>query len=132
MKSKKMSPIVTTNRLAEVKEFYQSHFGFRVVFEGKGYLALRSEGDTVELSFMLPDSEEQPLFEGGGLTYCFEVENVDAEYDRLSTRGVTIVQPLVDQPWGDRCFIVLDPLGIALYIHRPGEPAEEFKQYFVE
>jgi uncharacterized glyoxalase superfamily protein PhnB len=133
MRSGKIVPIVTTDDLSAAKSFYLRHFDFQVVFENEGYLALRAPGEAeAELSFMLPDEEDQPLFPGGGLTYCLEVEDVDAEHSRLTGEGLPVVRPLQDNPWGDRSFVVTDPTGVALYIHQPIEPAEEFKKHFHE
>jgi catechol 2,3-dioxygenase-like lactoylglutathione lyase family enzyme len=123
---KQMTPLVTTDKLDALRTFYCEHLGFRPTFDSPGFLGLRS-GKT-EVGFMKP-CEGQPTFGGAGVTICLEVENVDAEHDRLKTEGVEVTVPLRDNPWGDRSFTVVDPAGVALHIFRPIEPTEEFKQY---
>ena len=38
--------------------------------------------------------------------------------------------PLKDNPWGDRSFISIDPVGVSIYVYSPIEVSEEFKRYF--
>ncbi|MGQ0648649.1 MAG: VOC family protein, partial [Gemmatimonadaceae bacterium] len=41
-----MFPVVVTSKLAEARDFYVQHFGFRVVFEADWYVQLHgSRGD---------------------------------------------------------------------------------------
>jgi len=47
----------------------------------------------------------------GGLTIEFEVQNVDEEYDRLSSVNVPIVKTPTTQPWGRRSVWFRDPDG---------------------
>ncbi|MBU2509756.1 VOC family protein [bacterium] len=132
MKLKKLVPIVTTDRINEVKEFYTSYFNFKVCFEMEDkHLSIVSGKDPeFEISFMAPENDQQPTFAGHGLTYCLEVNDVDSEFLRLSNEGLEIVQQVQDNPWGDRSFILLDPAGVAIYIFHLISPTEEFKQYF--
>ena len=134
MKFKKLTPIVTTKKINEVKAFYTDIFNFKVIFEmQEQHLSIAADGnEDCEISFMIPaEGQEEMTFPGKGLTYCFEVDNVDAEYDRLKDEGLAIVQPVQDNPWGDRSFILIDPVGIAIYIYQMIPVSEEFKQYFV-
>ncbi len=47
-----------------------------------------------------------------GLLVVMIVENIDAEYARLSNEGVPIVTPIETEPWGERYFQMQDPNGI--------------------
>lgn len=49
---------------------------------------------------------------GEGLLVVMIVENIDAEYARLSNEGVPIVTPIETEPWGERYFQMVDPNGI--------------------
>jgi catechol 2,3-dioxygenase-like lactoylglutathione lyase family enzyme len=126
MNFKQITPLMPSDKLAEIKRFYCEHLGFRPSFDSPEFLSMRCGGR--EVAFMKP-SEEQPCFP---TTICIEVDDVDAEHERLAKEGVTPTVPLRDNPWGDRSFIVVDPAGVALYIHTPIEPDEQYKQYFVE
>jgi predicted enzyme related to lactoylglutathione lyase len=41
----------------------------------------------------------------------FQVEDVDAEYERIAALGATLVMPPTTQPWGSRASIFTDPDG---------------------
>jgi predicted enzyme related to lactoylglutathione lyase len=130
MQIDKIVPLVSTDRLEAVKAFYLEHFEFETTFESEGYLGLRAAGEGgPELSFMRPE-EGCASFGGAGLTCCLEVADVDAEHKRLGAAGLQVLRPLQDNPWGDRSFVVADPAGVALYIYKEIQPAEEFVQYF--
>ena len=131
MKIKRLSPIVTTEKLDEVRAFYTQYLDFKVVFDYPGgYLGLRSgQDEAIEISFMTPCEQGQP-YGGHGVTLCMEVDDVDAEHERLSGAGVPVVVPLKDNPWGERSFISIDPVGVSIYVYSPIEVTEEFKQYF--
>ena len=130
MKIDKLMPTVTIRNIAVAKEFYLKHFAFKVVFENEWYLSLESDGNIKgEIAFMLPQEEGQPVYTSGGLSICLEVAAVDVEHDRLKAAGLDIIVPLKDNPWGDRSFVTVDPVGVGLYIYSPIEPAAEYKQY---
>lgn len=52
-----------------------------------------------------------------------EVADVDAAYARARERGVEIVYPLTDEPWGVRRFYGREPNGAVVNVmtHRPVE-----------
>lgn len=74
--------------------------------------------------------ENMPTFGGAGVMLNFKVDDVDAEYARLTESGLQAAMPLEDHPWGDRGFSVIDPIGNSVYIYSDREPADEFKQYY--
>ena len=131
MNIKKMLPIITTEKLDDVREFYVNNFGFKVTFEDPGnFLGLESEKNKdIVLAFAAP-SDEGPMYAGHGVTLCFEVDDVDAECERLTQAGLPIVVPLKDNPWGDRSFISIDPAGVSVYVYSPIEVSDEFRKYF--
>lgn len=45
MKVRDLYPLITTARLAAVRDFYVSHFGFAVAFEADWFLYLVGEGE---------------------------------------------------------------------------------------
>jgi lactoylglutathione lyase len=50
---------------------------------------------------------------------CADVENVDAEYERLKAKGVEFTKAPVDQPWGIRAAYFRDPEGNIWEIKHP-------------
>ncbi|MFH1378362.1 MAG: VOC family protein [Planctomycetota bacterium] len=130
MKFKRFCPIVNTTKLAEIKAFYTTNFGFKPTFDAEMYLGLKSPAG-LEIAFMTP-SEGGQGYSGQSLTFSFEVDDVDAEYARVKALGLTIIAEPKDNPWGDRSFITVDPIGVFLYIYKPIMPDETFKQYVKE
>lgn len=128
MNPKKISATITVSDPTISRDFYIKYLGAKVTFDCGWYINLSLGGH--ELCFMKPKSPEQPVFGNQGLTYNFEIENVDAEHGRLMQLGLPVVMPLGDHPWGDRGFGVLDPNGVMLYIYKTIEPSEDFKPYF--
>jgi len=60
------------------------------------------------------------------------VDDVDAEYNRLTGLDLVPSLEIEDHPWGDRGFAINDPNGILLYIYSEREPDAEFKQFYVK
>lgn len=108
--------VVTANVEAS-RDFYVSLFGCNVIYEGEnGWFVLLALGES-ELGFMKPDLASQAEafrapYSGQGMWVTIDVEDVDAQYARIRTLGVSIAVPLRDEPWGDRHFAVFDPNGI--------------------
>jgi PhnB protein len=46
---------------------------------------------------------------GNPVSFYVYVEDVDLFAKELESKDVQIVKPLGDMPWGDRCFVALDP-----------------------
>lgn len=131
MIAKGLSAAFTTDRVEETKAFYIKHFDGKVTFDCGWYVNIEFGCKTSSLQFMAPQVPEHQLGTGAGLIYNFEVDDVDYEFDRLISAGLTPVVPLEDHPWGDRGFAVLDPNGISLYIYSLREPSDEFKAFIV-
>lgn len=61
MRVKSLIPIIATSRLAESRDFYAKHLGFKVIFENNWYVQMRSAGEPpVDVAFVQPDHESQP------------------------------------------------------------------------
>jgi len=56
---------------------------------------------------------EQPR----GFMVVIEVENVEALYNQLLDRNLSVVEGLKDQEWGHRTFRLHDPNGLELYFY---------------
>ncbi|MDJ0761561.1 MAG: VOC family protein [Myxococcota bacterium] len=132
MEIKKNTPLIVTDQLDALKNFYCEHFGFKPVFASDEFLCLQSNEAACEISFMMPTCPDTQPHQGMAVTFCFEVADVDAEHKRLAGRGVQIAQPPKDNPWGDRSTIAVDPIGIGVYIYQPIPPTEEYAKYIVE
>lgn len=117
----KLNAGIITAKLAESKAFYTGTLGFGVTFENDFYLLLHTPGGGEAISFLLPGhASQQPLFQqpfaGQGVYLTIEVADVDALYERLKKKGVSIEIALRDEPWGDRHFAIKDPNGVGIDI----------------
>ena len=54
-------------------------------------------------------------FQREGIWLAFEVEDVDAEYERLG-KVLPIHTAIRDEPWGERHFVVRDPSGASVNV----------------
>ena len=108
---------VITKDVEASKAFYIRLFGCEVLYESDWFVLLKLGSS--ELGFMLPDLDMQapifrPAFEGKGLWIAVDVDDVDAEYDRIKSMNIPIEVELRDEPWGDRHFALVDPNGIGI------------------
>jgi catechol 2,3-dioxygenase-like lactoylglutathione lyase family enzyme len=117
----KMNAGIITDKLEQTKTFYTEVLNFGITFENDFYLLMHTPDHGAEISFLLPDHpSQQPLFQsrfnGKGVYLTIEVNDVDAEYERMRKAGIPIVIALRDEPWGDRHFAIVDPNGIGIDI----------------
>jgi catechol 2,3-dioxygenase-like lactoylglutathione lyase family enzyme len=113
----KLNAGIITPKLKETKAFYTDVLNFGVTFENEFYLLMHTPDQQAQISFLLPDHPTQrpifqPAFGGKGVFLTIEVENVDAEYQRIKALRVPIAVELRDEPWGDRHFAIADPNGV--------------------
>ena len=130
MKTTSYYPVIMTDDVAASAAFYVMHFGFKEMYSSDWYVHLTSsESDTVNLAVLQWDHETIPQ-EGrgrvGGLLINFEVEDVDAEYERLKAAGLPIMLALRDEAFGQRHFITRDPNGVLIDVIKPIPPSAEF------
>lgn len=130
MKIKRIDTTFSTEKLQESKDFYMNHFGFKLAYESDWYIELVTPEGEAGISFTLPQREEGEFFNGKGMILSFEVEDVEAEYNRLKEDNVTICQELQDKPWGERSFVVDDPNGVHVYLYNLIEQTDEYKELY--
>lgn len=121
---------ILTEKIAESKAFYTHVLNFGVTFENEFYLLMHTPNRQAELSFLLPNHpSQQPMFhkpfQGQGMYLTIEVDDVDALYEEIKSKGVEIKIELRDEPWGDRHFAILDPNGIGIDIVKYSKPENQ-------
>lgn len=134
MKTTSAYPVILTANVAGTSAFYQQHFGFAPVFEADWYAHLTSTASP-ESNLAILHHQHHTIPAVGraptaGLILNFEVEDVDAEYERCIAAGLEIVQPVRSEDFGQRHFIARDPNGILLDIITPIEPSPEMAAGF--
>lgn len=130
MKSNQFYPVIMTNDVATTTAFYVDHFKFAPTFQSDWYVHLQStEDEKVNIAVLKGDHETIPAVGRGtvgGLLLNFEVEDVDAVHDALVAKGLSPVQALRDEAFGQRHFIVSDPNGVLIDVIKPIPPSAEF------
>lgn len=131
-------PVVMTERVAETAAFYMEHFGFEKVFEADWYVSLKKSGDAFPFELAILDATHPTIPEAyrnkaTGLILNFEVEDVDAEYERL-IRGARLPLELDirSEDFGQRHFITSDPNGILIDVITVIPPTDEFSSQYTE
>jgi len=130
MKTTSYYPVIMTDDVAATAAFYRDHFRFEAKFESDWYVHLQSrEDESVNLAVL--DGHHETIPESGrgtvsGLILNFEVEDVDSEYERVREAGLTILQELRDEAFGQRHFITADPNGVLIDVIVPIPPSAEF------
>ncbi|MFI6416751.1 VOC family protein [Streptomyces sp. NPDC050842] len=125
-------PVLATRDVAASRDFYTRHLGFEVTFEADWYVSLRrSDAPQYELALLdhthptLPEGHRAAL--GGGLLLNFEVDDVDAEHQRLVVEAeLPEVLPLRTEEFGQRHFILAAPDGVLIDVITVVPPSEEY------
>lgn len=136
MKPNSYYPVIACENVAETASFYIEHFGFTVAFEADWYMHLQSAADpAVNLAIMdcrhetIPEGYRKPA---QGLLINFEVDDVDAEFQRLSAAGLPMLQTVRSEDFGQRHFITHDPAGVMVDVITPIPPSAEFAAQYVD
>ncbi|NKE10816.1 MULTISPECIES: VOC family protein [Kocuria] len=126
-------PVLMSDDAPAAASFYREALGFEVTFECDWYVSLRL--DAFELAILAHDHETIPEGYGAlprGVIVNLEVDDVDDLHLRLSHARVEIVQPLRDEAFGQRHFIVAAPDGVLLDVIQPVPPTEEYVSAYVQ
>ncbi|PJJ57713.1 putative glyoxalase superfamily protein PhnB [Mumia flava] len=120
-------PVLMTEDVTTTAAFYREHFGFETVFETDWYVSLRR--DRWELAVLEASHPTIPAAgrPAAGILINLEVDDADAEYERLVTSGpLEPLLPLRSEDFGQRHFIVAGPDGVLVDVITPIEPTGEY------
>ena len=98
-------------------EFAKSHFGFREAMAADGFVSLEHPTAATHIIFLATGlgtfrPAEIAGSAGQGLLVVFVVDDLDAEYERISLSGARVVTEPETEPWGERYCQFADPNGI--------------------
>lgn len=123
-------PVLMSDKIAATRDFYVQYFGFQITFEADWYVSLKSADSRYELAFVAYNHEtvvaayQKPV---QGLLLNFEVDDADAEYERLvQTAGLPLKRELVTEDFGQRHFAIADPNGVLIDIIQVVPPSNEY------
>jgi catechol 2,3-dioxygenase-like lactoylglutathione lyase family enzyme len=111
-------------------EFLKRHLGFEEAMAAEGFVSLSRPDagfNVVYLRTGLP-TFKPPAIAGhhaNGLLLVFEVDDIDAEHDRLLREGVEMTTPIETEEWGERFLQVTDPCGVVLQLVQWVGPAPQ-------
>ncbi|MBP6184251.1 MAG: VOC family protein [Saprospiraceae bacterium] len=120
---------IITDKLEETKSFYVDKLGFSILWEADWFILLATPNGADTISFLVPNHPTQELlyfrkpFNGNGIYFTIEVENVDIYFEELKKTGIDIALNIRSEEWGDRHFAVIDPnnIGIDFVTHTKTE-----------
>jgi catechol 2,3-dioxygenase-like lactoylglutathione lyase family enzyme len=109
-------PVVITDEPAGTRAFYVDLLGFRVAMDEDGFLMLASP--SVPTTQLIVCWDSPTAFDPSVQTVdiSVEVEDVDATHADALARGLQVVYPLTDEPWGVRRFFVHEPSGTVVNV----------------
>jgi catechol 2,3-dioxygenase-like lactoylglutathione lyase family enzyme len=109
-------PNLPVNDLAASREFYAGFLGFDVAMDEPGFNMFASPSNrTAQIT--VADKHNPGQDRGvSEASISVEVEDVDALHEEAVRRGLEIVYPLTDEPWGIRRFFVKDPDGTVINV----------------
>ena len=137
MKINSLYPVILTEEVAISKAFWTAHFPFAVTFDSEWYVSLKADQQpALELALLDSDHPTIPeAFRGkfnGGLIINIEVDDVDAEYERLRKIGLPMHLPLRSEDFGQRHFITSDPNGVLIDVIKVIPPSAEYAPQYDE
>ncbi|QYR21068.1 VOC family protein [Paenibacillus sp. sptzw28] len=138
MKVSSFYPVILTDQVAATATFYTEHFGFEKVFEADWYTSLKKSGTDIPFELAVLDAAHPTIpnayrTKTRGLILNFEVDDVDAEYERLiGNAELPVVLDIRSEDFGQRHFITSDPNGILIDVITVIPPSNDFSSQYVE
>jgi predicted enzyme related to lactoylglutathione lyase len=112
MSIRRVVPNLPSDRFDESRAFYADFLGFRVAMDMGWVMTFASPDNPTPQITLLAGSDAA----GPHPHISIEVSDVDAVHADAVARGLTIVYPLTDEPWGVRRFHVVDPNGAVINV----------------
>jgi predicted enzyme related to lactoylglutathione lyase len=109
-------PVVHTDDPEGTRAFYVDLLGFRVAMDQGGMFMLVSPSvptTQVIIAWASEDASDPQVLR---VNMSVEVADVDAAHADAVERGLDIVYPLTDEPWGIRRFFVREPSGTVVNV----------------
>lgn len=112
MNIRRVVPDIKSHHLAESRAFYVDFLGLEMAMDMGFVMTFVSPSNpTAQITVVRDDGGSTPMPD-----VSVEVADVDQMHKRAVERGLEIVYPLTDEPWGVRRFFVVDPNGTILNI----------------
>lgn len=112
MHIRRVVPDIKSDRMEDSRDFYAGFLGFQVGMDLGWVMTFVSPSNPTAQIILLRGDESA----GPQPQISIEVDNVDEVHAKAIERGLRIVYPLTDEPWGVRRFFVADPNGVVVNI----------------
>jgi predicted enzyme related to lactoylglutathione lyase len=113
MNIRRVVPNIQSERMEESRNFYTEFLGFQVAMDMGWIVTVVSPSNpTAQISLVRGAAAVASQVS----SLSVEVDDVDAVHAEAVARGVPIVYPLTDEPWGVRRFHVTEPNGVIINI----------------
>lgn len=117
MSIRRVVPNVKSECLDESRRFYSEFLEFDVAMDMGWIMTFASpDNPTAQVTVLEGSDSAAPHPQ-----VSIEVADVDALHAKAVARGLQIVYPLTDEPWGVRRFFVVDPNGTVINIMSHGK-----------
>ena len=119
MNIRRAMPVIRSADVAVSRAFWIDFLGFAPGMDDPGFLMLKSPSvETTQVIVADPTTADRQIRD---VDVSVEVEAVEDAYADAQARGLDIVYPLTDEPWGVRRFFVRSPDGTVVNVasHRP-------------
>jgi catechol 2,3-dioxygenase-like lactoylglutathione lyase family enzyme len=114
MNIRRVVPDIVSANFDASRAFYGEFLGMRQAMD-MGFIVtfVSTSNETAQVNVV---REGDGAIAANAVGISIEVENVNEMHARAIERGLEIVYPLTDEPWGVRRFFVRDPNGIVVNV----------------
>ena len=112
MSVRRIVPDIRSKQLDTSRQFYVDVLGLEVAMDMGFIVTLVSPTNPTAQVTLLRDDESSAILP----QMSVEVADVDDVHARAVSRGLTVVYPLTNEPWGVRRFFVTDPNGTIINV----------------
>lgn len=112
MNIRRVVPDIKSDHIDESRDFYVGFLGFQVGMDmGRVITFVSPSNPTAQITLVRGDESASvhPRM-------TIEVDNVDQAHAKAVERGLKVIYPLTDEPWGVRRFFVADPNGVVINV----------------
>jgi predicted enzyme related to lactoylglutathione lyase len=112
MSIRRIIPNISSNKLAESKNFYINFLGLTLAMDMKWVLTFASDSNpTAQITIIQSDKSDNL---SSNITLSIEVSDVDGLYEKAKALNYEITYDITNEPWGVRRFFVKDPNGVTI------------------
>lgn len=126
-------PVIMSDKIRQLADFFIKNFGFKEAFACDWYISLKDDAG-FELAFIDNEHETIPAKYraiGKGFILNFEVNDVDAIYDKIKGNGdIHFILDIQNEDFGQRHFIIEAPGDIMVDVIQNIPPNAEYAQYY--